>query len=160
MDSLGTGGPQRRVAPSRNLGIRHLLRKGGAPCLVWLGERPLGVTLCTMLPCLGWACLIWEWPGHTLCGETGFSGHSGKFLSLCFCVPNLGHCWLGGAISRESMLTLVEAIYQGHLGANLSVALHPPFVHPAPTLSGHHTKGRGTTPSPGSLIQTHFWTPG
>lgn len=142
------------MAPRRNLGRCHLHGQGGAPCLVWLGERSLGVTLPTMLPHLGWTCLIWEWPGPTLCGETGFSGHSGQFLSLCFCVPHLGHRRVGGTVRRlsESTLTLVEASYQGHLeGISALHCLLPVSALPPP-LTGRHPRGRGNADPPSAPV--------
>lgn len=117
-----------------------------------VGGHSLGVTLPTMLPCLGWTFLIWEWPGPTLCGETGFSGHSGQFVFLIRAttagweVPSEG--------SRESMLTLVEdmeAIYQGHLGRFQCGSAFFLCVCPAPTPAGYHSKGRGNGDPPSTL---------
>lgn len=71
--------------------------EGRAPCQVWLGEQPLGLTLPTIGPASfgsGWA--------PPFVGKPDSVGHSGQSLSLCFCVPDLGHRSVGGAVRRLS----------------------------------------------------------
>lgn len=61
----------------------HLPGKGGAPCLVWLGEHSLGVTLPTRpgldLPCLGVA------GPHPLWGNRILWAFRAVSESMCLC---------------------------------------------------------------------------